>query len=278
MKIKVKILLAEGNQRTIYLDLNSPDFENLQQTLLLGNQKFNFSGNGNDSFFSISPEKIVGIETQPPICWSTDQNDREEILSAQYVQIENFLPQAENQKILKSVIARESKFIAAKHGGKSDLQTRYSKVLPLSRNDCKYMSEKIGILLPDILAKLGLPHFPVERIEGQITAYNHGHFYKIHRDNGTANLTSRKLTYIYYFFRQPKAFIGGELILYDYRKHRGVYVKAETFKTIEPRNNSIVFFQSDLMHEVLPVVCPSQAFVDSRFTLNGWVHRSICRN
>ncbi|WP_333783600.1 hypothetical protein [Nostoc sp. 'Peltigera malacea cyanobiont' DB3992] len=27
------------------------------------------------------------------------------------------------------------------------------------------------------------------------------------------------------------------------------------------------------MHEVLPVNCPSQAFGDSRFTINGWVRR-----
>lgn len=214
----------------------------------------------------------MGIQTQPPIFWSTDQNHQEEIWSAKYIQIDNFLSQAENKKILKSVIAQESKFIPTKHGGKSDLETRHSKVLPLSINDCEYISKKIDVLLPDILSKLGVYRFSIEKIEGQVTAHNDGHFYRIHRDNGNINLASRKLTYIYYFHRQPKCFLGGELILYDYKKDARIYIQAETFKTVEPRNNSIVFFLSDFMHEVLPVVCPSQAFVDSRFTINGWIH------
>jgi Rps23 Pro-64 3,4-dihydroxylase Tpa1-like proline 4-hydroxylase len=28
------------------------------------------------------------------------------------------------------------------------------------------------------------------------------------------------------------------------------------------------------MHEVLRVSCPSQAFADSRFTINGWVRKA----
>jgi SM-20-related protein len=34
-----------------------------------------------------------------------------------------------------------------------------------------------------------------------------------------------------------------------------------------------VFFDSHLMHEVLPVSVPSGAFEDWRFTVNGWLHR-----
>ncbi|MDJ0555593.1 MAG: 2OG-Fe(II) oxygenase [Microcoleaceae cyanobacterium MO_207.B10] len=231
-----------------------------------------------DLFSTIFPEQIVDIDTQPTIFRSTENNHQEEIWSAQYVQIDNFLSPGENQKILKSVIAQESKFIPTKHGGKFDLETRQSKVLPLSTNDCKYISKKIDILLPDILTKLGISHLSIDKFEGQITAHNDGDFYRIHKDNGTPNLSSRKLTYLYYFYWEPKCFIGGELVLYDYKKEWGVYVKAETFKTIQPQNNSIVFFRSDFMHEVLPVVCPSQAFVDSRFTINGWIHDSFGRS
>ncbi len=35
----------------------------------------------------------------------------------------------------------------------------------------------------------------------------------------------------------------------------------------------IVFFESRLMHEVLPLHVPSCEFEDVRFTLNGWLHR-----
>jgi Rps23 Pro-64 3,4-dihydroxylase Tpa1-like proline 4-hydroxylase len=37
--------------------------------------------------------------------------------------------------------------------------------------------------------------------------------------------------------------------------------------------NQIVFFPSETLHEVLPVECPSGEFADSRFTVNGWLHR-----
>jgi SM-20-related protein len=35
-----------------------------------------------------------------------------------------------------------------------------------------------------------------------------------------------------------------------------------------------VLFPSQYLHEVLPVRCPSHQFVDSRFTLNGWVRQA----
>jgi SM-20-related protein len=46
---------------------------------------------------------------------------------------------------------------------------------------------------------------------------------------------------------------------------------AETYTDVEPHNNSILFFPSYVLHEVLPIRCPSGAFADGRFTLNGWV-------
>jgi Rps23 Pro-64 3,4-dihydroxylase Tpa1-like proline 4-hydroxylase len=43
--------------------------------------------------------------------------------------------------------------------------------------------------------------------------------------------------------------------------------------TLTPPQNSIVFFPSSYLHEVMPVSCPSRAFADSRLTVNGWLHR-----
>ena len=42
--------------------------------------------------------------------------------------------------------------------------------------------------------------------------------------------------------------------------------------TISPQQNDIVFFPCGCLHEVRPVACPTHAFADSRFTLNGWIH------
>ena len=133
--------------------------------------------------------------------------------------------------------------------------------------------KRIQAIIPDILSKLNLSPFSVSQIESQLTAHNDGNYYKLHNDNGSPDTATRELTYVYYFYQEPKPFSGGELLVYDSKIENNVYVNAETFKTVEPRNNSIIFFLSRYMHEVLPVNCPSQAFGDSRFTINGWVRR-----
>ena len=61
--------------------------------------------------------------------------------------------------------------------------------------------------------------------------------------------------------------------MYDHKVHNGYHYAADTYRTVEPTDNSIVFFASEEMHEVRPVVCESRAFMDSRFTINGWIAR-----
>jgi Rps23 Pro-64 3,4-dihydroxylase Tpa1-like proline 4-hydroxylase len=53
----------------------------------------------------------------------------------------------------------------------------------------------------------------------------------------------------------------------------GDYVSEGSYQTIVPRQNQIVFFPCELLHEITPVECASQLFADSRFTLNGWLRR-----
>lgn len=63
---------------------------------------------------------------------------------------------------------------------------------------------------------------------------------------------------------------GGGLRLHQSSPHGH---DAAQFRKIDPVDNSIVFFDSRLMHEVLPVSVSSGIFEDWRFTLNGWLHR-----
>ena len=127
--------------------------------------------------------------------------------------------------------------------------------------------------MPDVLRKLNIPPFPIADIEVQLTAHNDGNYYKVHNDNGSPDTATRVFTYVYYFYREPKPFSGGELLIYDSKIENNFYVQADSCQTVEPHNNSIVFFLSRYLHEVLPVRCPSKAFADSRFTINGWLRR-----
>ena len=133
------------------------------------------------------------------------------------------------------------------------------------------MHQRITAITPYILTYLRLESFTPTSIELQLTLHNDGNYYKIHNDNGSPDCANRVLTFVYYFYREPKAFAGGELVLYDTKVENNTFVSAGTFKTVTPKNNAIVFFPSHYMHEVLTVNCPSQAFLDSRFTINGWI-------
>ena len=115
-----------------------------------------------------------------------------------------------------------------------------------------------------ILDALGAEAFPFWFADAQITASGDGDFFRPHADSDASD--SRWLTYVYYFHREPKRFRGGELLLY--RPNQGW-----AHDTIVPRCNQMVAFRPSLVHEVRPVRCPSGSFADSRFTLNGWIHR-----
>ena len=127
------------------------------------------------------------------------------------------------------------------------------------------LDAEVRARLPDVMRALGIPTFRVASLEMQLTSHNDGEYDKTHGDSGTPDTAGRVVTFVYYFHAVPKRFSGGELVLHGPDGHD---------YPVEPENDTIVFFNSRTMHEVRPVVCPSRAFEDGRFTLNGWVRRS----
>ncbi|NJR32161.1 MAG: hypothetical protein HC778_04015 [Chamaesiphon sp. CSU_1_12] len=190
------------------------------------------------------------------------------------VQIDNFIEPEVHDRLLKFVQDSQAQFMPSEIGiDNTDLAIhRRSLVLESFPEFEQILNQKIAAILPDIFSKLGLPDFPIAHLETQLTAHNDGDYYRVHNDSGTTESSDRILTYVYYFDREPKAFSGGELRIYETNLNTQIHY-ADSFQTIEPRNNSIVFFPSAYMHEVLKIHCPSQAFADSRFTMNGWVWR-----
>lgn len=200
------------------------------------------------------------------------------IQAAKYLQLDQFLNQSKlptlqgSSRLLDYVLHQESNFVPTTTStGETDY--RKSKILYEFPELSQWMVQQIEAVLPTVLTRLDHPPFQVSQIEIQLTAHNDGNYYKIHNDNGSAEVARRELSYVYYFYQEPKGFSGGELRVYDLNVETGWYESAETSVTIEPRNNSIVFFPSYYLHEVLPVVCPSCTFAQSRFTLNGWICR-----
>lgn len=201
---------------------------------------------------------------------------KSDFLPAEYAEIKHFLSPEENQKAIEEAISKRDQYIESTTTTKAD-KYRQSYVL-----FAQYFPElsaliqsKILAALPEVLTRLKFRPFEISEIEVQLTAHNDGCYYKIHNDAGSEKTATRELTYVYYFYQEPKTFSGGELRIYDTEIKGGGVITHQNYKTITPANNSIVFFNSRCRHEVMPVICPSKAFEHSRFTVNGWIRKLV---
>jgi len=124
-----------------------------------------------------------------------------------------------------------------------------------------------------VTRRLGVADFAVGRGELQVTRHLDGGFFRAHRDIGATGgpAAARRLTYVYYFHRTPRRFTGGDLLLCD-QDPEGRRAAQLGFTRLEPMDNSLVFFASDRLHAVTPVVMASDDPLDGRWTVNGWLH------
>jgi SM-20-related protein len=196
-----------------------------------------------------------------------------------FVIVDEFLSAAQLAALLEYTLDREQDFIASEVVGTMhatgilDLEHRRSRSLFDLRLHRDVIAGRIESSLPRIFAGLGREPFTCRHIEAHLCASNDGEFFKRHSDNGVEALRTREITFAYYFHREPKAFFDGDLRIYT-SFVRAILARAPIrSETIVPLQNRIVFFPSCMLHEVLPVRCPSRAFADSRFSVTGWVHR-----
>jgi SM-20-related protein len=292
MEVKVKIFLVGGYHYTVNLHSDSPLLKSLFEVVVSRtrplksgcHQSFQIPLDEGKSLLSFVSDELVAIATQPALAvkqvdefllsdsWFFDIPDQ--VLPAKYVTLDNFLTPAENQALLNLVLRKEGTFVDSGHAGNFNYEHRRSKVSAFAKSDEREIHKRLRDRVPEVLKQLAIEPFEIGEIETQITASNDGDYYKIHQDQGKLKNASRILTYVYYFYREPKSFSGGELIMYDGKMSNNDYVKADSYQVIAPRNNSIIFFPSHYWHEVLPVNCPSQKFADSRFTINGWIRHA----
>ena len=188
------------------------------------------------------------------------------------VQFDRFLPDAEAERLLASVLESESRFVPS-FTTDANPGIRRSLVLDPPPELVQPVVARVRAAMPEVMRAMRLPPIDVGRIEAQVTASGDASFFGIHTDADYDTLALRYLTYVYYFNGTPKGFDGGELLVYDDLLRNNKLARGDTFQTVEPRHNSIVFLWARAMHEVRPVRVPSQAFRDSRFTVNGWVNK-----
>lgn len=192
--------------------------------------------------------------------------------------LEEFFAPAEMNTLWAYAISREADFVASEVLGgheesRRDDHFRRSRVLFDVADIYPLVTQRVLDVLPRVIGRLGMAPFTVRQIELQVTASNDSEWFRAHQDSGHGPVSSRELTFVYYCHREPRPFTGGELRMFgpfDDADQPDAQLRAQT---ITPAQNSIVFFPSHYLHEVMPTQCASRQFADSRLTYNGWLHR-----
>lgn len=106
--------------------------------------------------------------------------------------------------------------------------------------------------------------------ETQVSRYGNNQKYKWHIDRFDNRL--RIISLVYYFFKEPKKWKGGELGLTDSPIYTGIEVEKNRDIKIKPENNMAVMFGGNVPHCVYPIVEQKRInFGDGRFSANIWV-------
>ena len=197
--------------------------------------------------------------------------------AARFVRLTDFLAPADHARLLQCALDwekdfKESGIVGDAGSGKVDYEARKSRTLMSRRlEDLWHMFDgPLRAMLPTIRQKLGVPWFQLGKIERQLTAHGRGGFFVPHVDTGDVSVYGRRVSCVYYFHNTPRRFTGGELKMYDTWVTPTGTTGAGTHTTIEPLDNSLVFFPSDAFHEVCPVFPETDAFADCRFAITIW--------
>jgi SM-20-related protein len=302
-EIKVKLLLAGGQSATLVVPPEHPLLAQLLATIAAKGDApqsgvFQIPMEGGRTSLAFAAHQLVGVITDPAVLMQSDEAGAEEKAAPAFasgavatalaasaaqghggmvrhpiVQRDGFLSGAEVAWLLELALASESRFVPSQV---SDRKEDYRHSLAFDAPDelRRLMLGKIRAVMPEVMPQLRLGQFPLGAIDCQLTANVDGSYFKVHTDAGVNETIKRQFTYVYYFNREPKGFTGGELRIYDDIVRNGKLAATESFQLVEPRHNSIVFFQAAVMHEVLRVSVASRQFRDSRFTVNGWIERA----
>ena len=190
-----------------------------------------------------------------------------------FVRLTDFLTQAQQQRLCTLIRAARDRFVPGKVDKgdlRPEIRTAWVADRRMVRDVRPWFYPKLRSVLPHMLTRLRMEALHRYGIEMNVTTHLRKGFHRRHRDNTWERDRPRKLTFVYYFHRQPRPFAGGDLLLYDTDLEAN-RVSTVAFTRIEPLHNSFVIFPSGAYHEVTPVECDTQDFPNGRFAVSGWV-------
>lgn len=192
-------------------------------------------------------------------------------LPAPYMIVRDFLTGEQQETLLSWTLANESRFNLRSvlvDGVEAVHKNRLDGVGPLER----VLASRLQNEYSDWIRQLRVSPFQLGGLEFRIGAYGDGAHFDFHLDIASgkdAPEGSRMLTGVYYYYREPKKFSGGDLRLF----HLGAAPESDDYVSVPPEQNTLVVFPSWVGHSVTTIHCPGDDFGDSRFALNCWLHR-----
>lgn len=194
-------------------------------------------------------------------------------LPAPHLKIHDFLPAEDHAALFQWTLANESRFTASGVGaeGKVDHAVRRSQTLLDLGPSHAVFQQAVEAQYKEWIRVLRTSSFELARVELQLAAHNEGAHFSRHVDtqvHAPTGTSVRALSAVYYFFREPKSFSGGDLRIFPFAARP----EETACEAVAPEQNTLVVFPSWATHEVAPVHCPSGEFADSRFAVNCWLH------
>lgn len=212
------------------------------------------------------PTEISTHDLPPSDHWSPPP-----VIPAPVCRLENFLGAERAARLLSYAISRQPDFhagtIVDPLSGQVSRKGRSSLVLPVTS---PVLSRHLADCLPLVQEVLG-HRAALTHTSTVMTAHGEGGHYGMHTDASRVRDVGTALSAVYYLHRRPRGFEGGQLRLYDTLITGGRAQPAESYRTVEPDHDTIVFFPAGAFHEVVPSTCPSGQFADHRFTLTTWI-------
>ena len=199
------------------------------------------------------------------------------------LKIKNFFKPEENKAILDEAIANQKEFKQAETFKGKDEYWRNNTTC--FYNDIYEKRHDESALLTALNTKLTLnlefksmlksSEFPLSEIQAtnsrevSVSRYGKDQHYLWHMDRN--DKTGRMITIVYYFFKEPPIWTGGELCLTNSPQAKGVLLeKNPNVLRIEPVNNMALIFGYLDLHCVLDTQAPEE-FSQGRFSSNIWL-------
>ena len=192
--------------------------------------------------------------------------------------VDDFLPATERDAVFEALVRREREFAPNTTDGRDGMVLR-------SFAESAFVTDAIRARFDEFvaaLAALGAPVDDVTRCEledATATASGHGSFHAAHIDNdpfgGVPAGVSRRISFAWHAFREPKRFEGGDLRVWDHAEipsPRGPWTPGASSRIHTCADNALIVFSSYSLHEVVTVRAHGGAFADRRFAVVTAAH------